>query len=150
MTGRMNQRQKVEIVFKTGRPAQLSWLKRFAEKCLKDESLQRKGQLLIVFVDNQKIQEINRQFFGRDRSTDVIAFSYNAEEETWGEIIISIDRAEEQAREYGVTLQNEVARLAVHGILHLAGYEDETDELKSVMHCKEDEYLAKYQKLITE
>jgi len=143
----MKRKQKVEIVVETDRSGPLSWLRRFAEKCLEAEKLERKGCLLIVLVDNTKIKEINRQFFNRDRSTDVIAFSYDENEESWGEIVISVDQAEQQARDYDVSFKNELARLTVHGILHLAGYKDNTADLKSEMHQKEDEYLTKFHEL---
>ncbi|MBN2464233.1 rRNA maturation RNase YbeY [candidate division WOR-3 bacterium] len=80
----------------------------------------------MVFVNNEAIRELNRQFLKRDRPTDVISFNSNGphvpgEPRLLGEVYVSRERAREQAREYGVTYASEIRRLALHGLLHLIG-----------------------------
>ena len=87
----------------------------------------------IVFVSDAAIRKLNQQFRGKDSATDVLSFpsqpeSFEAGAETnLGEIVISLDRAQAQAKENGLTLVNEVEQLILHGLLHLSGYDHETD-----------------------
>jgi probable rRNA maturation factor len=88
----------------------------------------------IVFVSDAAIRKLNRQFRGMDSATDVLSFpsqpeSFEADTETnLGEIVISLDRAQSQASENGLTLVNEVEQLILHGLLHLSGHDHETDD----------------------
>ncbi len=88
----------------------------------------------IVFVSDAAMRKLNRQFRGKDSATDVLSFpsqpeSFEAEAETnLGEIVISLDRAQSQAKENGLTLVNEVEQLILHGLLHLCGHDHETDD----------------------
>jgi len=88
----------------------------------------------IVFVSDAAIRKLNRQFRGKDSATDVLSFpsqpeSFEADTETnVGEIVISLDRAQAQAKENGLTLVNEVEQLILHGLLHLCGHDHETDD----------------------
>jgi probable rRNA maturation factor len=80
----------------------------------------------VVFVTDQRIHELNRQFLKRDRPTNVISFNCNepqlpGEPRLLGEVYISRDRARAQAREYGVSYASELRRLVLHGLLHLLG-----------------------------
>jgi probable rRNA maturation factor len=80
----------------------------------------------VVFVTDQRIHELNRQFLKRDRPTNVISFNCNepqlpGEPRLLGEVYISRDRARTQAREYGVSYASELRRLVLHGLLHLLG-----------------------------
>ena len=85
----------------------------------------------IVFVGDAPIRRLNRDFRGRDQVTDVLSFPHEAEPfenaVELGEIVISIPRAAAQAKENGLTFSNEVEQLILHGLLHLAGYDHETD-----------------------
>ncbi len=104
----------------------------------------------IIFVSNEEIQQINRDYRGIDRITDVISFAlldndlsnYNAEREL-GDIFICVDRAKEQAEEYGHSLEREIGFLSVHGYLHLCGYDHMNPEDEKVMFAKQDEILNK-------
>ena len=104
----------------------------------------------IIFVSNDEIQQINRDYRGLDRVTDVISFAlmdndlsnYNAEDEL-GDVFICVDRAKEQAAEYGHSLEREIGFLAVHGYLHLCGYDHMNLEDEKVMFAKQDEILNK-------
>ncbi len=104
----------------------------------------------IIFVSNEEIQQINRDYRGLDKVTDVISFAlmdndisnYNAEDEL-GDIFICVDRAKEQASEYGHSLEREIGFLSVHGYLHLCGYDHMKLEDEKVMFAKQDEILNK-------
>jgi probable rRNA maturation factor len=80
----------------------------------------------IAFVSDKKIRELNRQFRGIDKATDVLSFPSDEPDEL-GDIAVSIDTAVAQAKENGLKLDEEVAQLILHGLLHLSGYDHETD-----------------------
>ena len=88
----------------------------------------------IVFVSAAAMRKLNRQFRGKDSATDVLSFPSQPEpfeagaETNLGEIVISLDRADSQAKENGLTLVNEVEQLILHGLLHLCGHDHETDD----------------------
>ena len=79
----------------------------------------------VAFVSDARIRELNRRFRGRDNATDVLSFP--SDDGDLGDIAISVDRAEVQAKENGMTFDEEVAQLLLHGLLHLSGYNHETD-----------------------
>ena len=87
----------------------------------------------IVFVGDPAIRNLNRQFRNRNYATDVLSFPARAEmfetgdQSNLGEVIVSVERAAVQAKENGLTLANELQQLILHGLLHLAGYDHETD-----------------------
>jgi probable rRNA maturation factor len=93
-----------------------------------------KRDATIVFVSDAAIRKLNRQFRGKDYATDVLSFPSQHEafetgaETNLGEIVISLDRAQIQAKVNGLTTDNEVAQLVLHGLLHLCGYDHETDK----------------------
>lgn len=102
----------------------------------------------IIITDNDKITKINKEFRGKNQSTDVISFAYRDEPfpanegvvEELGDVYISIDKAREQAVEYGTTLPEELKRLTIHGLLHLLGYDHEkSDEDEKIMSVLEEE-----------
>ncbi len=82
----------------------------------------------IAFVSDKNIRKLNRQFRNVDKATDVLSFPAGDEEETnLGDIAISVDTAAVQAKENSLTFKNEIAQLILHGLLHLSGYDHETD-----------------------
>ena len=102
----------------------------------------------VIFVDNDYIHKLNKEYRNVDRPTDVISFALedNKEEELssirmLGDIYISIDKAREQALEYGHSLRRELSFLSVHGILHLLGYDHMKKEDEKVMFAKQEEIL---------
>ena len=102
----------------------------------------------IIFVNDEYIQTINRDYRNIDRVTDVISFALcddpnNESENELGDIFIDIDQAIRQASEYGHSIEREVAFLAVHGYLHLCGYDHMTKEDEEIMFKKQDEILNK-------
>lgn len=110
----------------------------------------------MTFVTNEAIHEINRQYRQKDAPTDVISFALEEMGEgeveiiaegmprILGDIIISIDRTKEQADEYGHSFERELGFLAVHGFLHLLGYDHIVPEDEKVMFGKQDEILESY------
>ena len=103
----------------------------------------------LMITTNDEIQNINREYRGKNVPTDVISFAYNETEneghfDVLGDIIISYDRVEEQAKEYDHSIKREFFYVLVHGILHLLGYDHIEEEDKSIMREKEEEILGKY------
>ncbi|MGB9668119.1 MAG: rRNA maturation RNase YbeY [Thermosulfidibacteraceae bacterium] len=114
-------------------------IKNFVRKVLKSLEM-KKMDLSIVFVDKNEIQEINRKFRGVDAVTDVMSF-YGYEEDYLGDVIICLDMVKENAVNYKEDPNIELGRVIVHGILHLLGYKDYTDEEREVMFKKQEEIL---------
>lgn len=107
-----------------------------AQKVVKDENL--KGELSITFVEDEKMKEMNKKYTNRDDVTDVLSFGFDDTPELMGDIYISIPQAERQKEE---DLLYELKLLTIHGILHLAGYDDKTEEQIKVMREREKYYL---------
>ncbi|MBP2649682.1 MAG: metalloprotease ybeY [Firmicutes bacterium] len=110
-------------------------------------------EVSVVFVDDEYIRELNRDYRGKDMATDVLSFALDEgdepavldgpEESLLGDIIISIETAERQAEEYGHSLDRELAYLTVHGMLHLVGYDHEDEQDKVKMRQQEENILMK-------
>lgn len=115
----------------------------------------------ISFVSSERIREINRDFRGIDKVTDVISFALDDDDDDFdtiasvmqndeqfvtsiGDIIISVDRAREQAEDYGHSLERELGFLALHGFLHLNGYDHQTEEEEAEMFGLQQEILSAY------
>ena len=101
------------------------WIKR-VEKML-DVIGKAESSVTVAFVSDQKIRELNRQFRNVDKATDVLSFPSDSSDGEMGDIAISIETAARQAKENGLTLDGEIAQLLLHGLLHLSGYDHETD-----------------------
>lgn len=88
----------------------------------------------IAFVSDDRIRQLNRRYRGFDKATDVLSFPTGEEDVALGDIAISVERARVQARQNGLTLEQEIAQLILHGLLHLCGYDHETDngEMNSI------------------
>ena len=112
---------------------------------------QETGSMTCILTDNQQIQQLNRDYRQKDTPTDVLSFDLrdpvHPEEKPIGEIYISLERAQDQAAAQGAALLTEIARLLVHGQLHLAGYEHETDAELHFMESETHKYLARYELL---
>lgn len=108
------------------------------------ELFKANGTTRVIFVDDEEIHRLNMEYLQHDYATDVLTFTINEEMNDFdAEIYISVDTAKKQAEEYSVTFHNEIRRLAIHGALHLVGFDDSTDELRSEMHKKENYYLER-------
>lgn len=101
------------------------------------------GDINFIITTDEKIRDINIEFLEHNYFTDVITFNYNAGKIVSGEIYISIETIRSNAEEYSVTLTNELTRVMIHGVLHLVGYDDKSEEDKVVMRKMEDFWLKK-------
>ncbi len=101
----------------------------------------RTGDINIVFCGDAYLHKLNKTYLNHDTLTDIITFDYSANDVLSGDMFISIERARENAEIYNVSLEHELNRLFVHGVLHLAGYSDKTKSAKRQMKAKEDSYL---------
>ncbi len=135
-------------------PNNLTLLK-FAKKiCAQEKNLRNNGEICVQFISDRQIRQLNRTFLNHDRPTDVIAFNYpnlanlGQVHETlmfhvpvpnlpFGDIYISVDTAASQANKGGYSLSQELALLILHGLLHLAGYEDKTPKKKKRMFSRQ-------------
>jgi len=98
----------------------------FADKAL-DAIGKNESAATIAFVSDKRIRELNQQFRGVDKATDVLSFPAD-EKANLGDIAVSVDTAAVQAKDNGLTLEGEIAQLILHGLLHLCGYDHETDK----------------------
>lgn len=101
----------------------------------------------LVYVDEKEIIRINREHLEHNYITDIITFRYDESEDRTGiegTLFCCAPRIKEQAKEFNETEKNEFARIFIHGLLHLAGYEDQSDETQRIMTQKEDFYLSRW------
>ncbi|MDD3480375.1 MAG: rRNA maturation RNase YbeY [Paludibacteraceae bacterium] len=112
------------------------WIKTVAEKY--DKKI---GEIAYIFCDDAKILEVNKTYLQHDYFTDIITFDYCEGAVLNGDIFISLDTVRTNAQEFGVTFENELHRILIHGILHLCGQEDKTPEARLEMTRKENEAL---------
>jgi probable rRNA maturation factor len=117
---------------------------------VEQRTLQGKVALSVVITDDEAVQELNRQFRGVDAPTDVLAFGSGKEGDFvtvpgepayLGDVVISYPRAVAQAEEYGHSISRELALLAVHGLLHLLGYDHVSEAERTEMWAKQNEIL---------
>lgn len=136
---------------------QLEMLQKLLSHAAKEEGVEAGSEVSIMFVNNERITEINRDYRGKDQPTDVISFALDDEEEgddpivfdeqiphLLGEIVISVPKIEEQAADYGHSFERELGFLCVHGFLHLLGYDHMTDEDEKEMFGKQKVLLEQY------
>lgn len=101
------------------------------------------GEISFIFCTDEQLLEINKTYLKHFYYTDVITFNYNEADVVHGDIYISVDRIEENARNFNETFRRELLRVMVHGVLHLLGYDDHSSEERMKMHELEDLYLNK-------
>lgn len=102
------------------------------------------GDINYIFVDDERILEINREFIGHDYYTDHIGFDYSEGSFLSGDIYISLDTVRTNADKWEQEYQEELRRVIVHGLLHLCGIKDKTSEERAVMENEENKALAQY------
>jgi len=99
--------------------------------------------IAIIYINDRSMIRMNAAYLKRRRTTDVLSFPLSdlADGLLEGEVYVNLDRARRQARRFGVTFRNEVARLVIHGVLHLLDYDDKRESEKRQMTRLEDAYL---------
>lgn len=108
-----------------------------------------KGELSYVFCTDEFLHKINLEYLSHDTLTDIITFDYTVGKKLHGEIYISVERVAENADIFKCAFKEEMARVMVHGILHLCGYKDKSSVEATIMRGKEDFYLARFAYLET-
>ncbi len=102
----------------------------------------RVGEIAYIFVDDEKILEVNRQYLGHDYYTDIITFDYCEGDVLSGDLFISLDTVRTNAEQVGATYEEELHRVIIHGILHLCGINDKGPGEREIMEAAEDKALA--------
>lgn len=132
---------------------EIDFVQKILEHSAKEEGL-GKSEVSVTFVTNEMIRDINREYRGKDQPTDVISFAMeelgegetaiigSPEPRMLGDIIISLDRTKEQAADFGHSFERELGFLAVHGFLHLLGYDHMTKEDEKKMFSRQEEILV--------
>ena len=100
----------------------------------------------LIFCDNDKLNSFKRKYFDDDVLTDIVTFPIKNDNDLEAEIYISIEMAKLNADEFNVSLNNELSRLIIHGLLHLIGFNDNTEDAKKVMFSKQEEIISNFQK----
>ncbi|UTR14378.1 rRNA maturation RNase YbeY [Salipaludibacillus sp. LMS25] len=120
---------------------------------LTEEKMKEEAEVSVTFVTDERIHELNRDYRDKDQPTDVLSFALNEGDDNisggpashlLGDIIISVPRAKVQSDEYGHDIKRELCFLAVHGFLHLIGYDHETDHDEKEMFTKQEDILQKH------
>jgi probable rRNA maturation factor len=131
-------------------------LQKLIQFALKYEGVDGAVEMSVSFVDDERIHEINKEYRNKDKATDVISFAMEELGEgeteiigadfprTLGDIVISIPTTKIQAEEYGHSFRRELGFLAVHGCLHLLGYDHMTEEEEKLMFTKQKDILDQY------
>jgi len=125
------------------------------QSVLEGENLAQPVEVSLVFTSNDAIQKLNATYRGINAPTDVLSFPQGVSDGATefvlppgqpvhlGDVVVSVEKAREQAREYGHSISRELSYLTAHGVLHLLGYDHETEEDRRVMRAKEEAALAR-------
>lgn len=116
-----------------------AWLRRIIES-----EQMKLEEISYIFCDDEYLLEINQKYLDHDTYTDIISFDNSVGSILAGDIFISTERVEENAREFGVEFQEELRRVMAHGVLHLCGYKDKSDEDSALMRRKEEEKMKMF------
>ena len=112
------------------------WLKMVA-----GSEIRKIGDINVIFCSDNYILDVNMKYLQHDYFTDIITFDYCEGKVLSGDLFISVDSVRENSIEFGTDFEEELHRVIVHGVLHLIGYADHTEEDKKVMRQKENYYL---------
>jgi rRNA maturation RNase YbeY len=102
------------------------------------------GEIHIALMDDEGLLALNQKHLNHNYYTDVITFDYSTTNTLNCDVAVSTDRVTENANTEGISVENELARVLIHGILHCVGYSDKTPKDKQIMRKKEDEMLSKF------
>jgi len=100
------------------------------------------GELNYIFCDDAYLLKLNIEFLEHDTLTDIISFDYTEGKVVGGDIFISLERVKENALELSISVDEEIKRVMIHGVLHYMGYKDKTKEEKDEMRSQEDESIS--------
>lgn len=100
------------------------------------------GEVGYLFVDDEKILEVNREYLGHDYYTDIITFDYDEDDTINGDLVISLDTVRTNAEQFGKAYDEELHRVIIHGILHLCGINDKGPGEREIMEAAENKALA--------
>lgn len=135
----------------TNQQVDIKLIEKVIETSLKYENVKNDCEISVTIVDNDKIHKLNNKFRNIDRPTDVLSFPLidfekegmppSDQKAYLGDIVISIDKAKEQAREYGHSLEREISFLTAHSMLHLLGYDHMVEDEEKIMFQKQREIL---------
>lgn len=104
----------------------------------------RPGAINVIFVSDEFLYEMNCSYLNHDYYTDIITFDYGDDDCVIGDLFVSVDRLRDNAETFGCEFNEELLRVIIHGILHLCGYKDKSDDEIILMRMKENEYLRAY------
>lgn len=107
------------------------------------EENKEEGEISLVFCTDEELLQVNKDHLNHDFYTDIITFDYCEGNTISGDLFISTERVAANAMEFGVEFEEELARVVFHGLLHLSGYNDKSEEDKAIMRSKENHYLNK-------
>lgn len=113
------------------------WIKQVAQSYGK-----KVGDIGYMFVDDEKILEVNREYLQHDYYTDIITFDYCEDDELNGDLVISLDTVRTNAELFGKTYEEELYRVIIHGVLHLIGINDKGPGEREIMEAAENKALA--------
>lgn len=102
------------------------------------------GEISLIFCNDDYLLEINRKYLNHDYFTDIITFNYSNDLLISGDLFISVDRVKDNAEQFQVSFLQELMRVIFHGILHMTGCDDKTEEDQVTMRSREDYYLKKF------
>ncbi|MDO4728184.1 MAG: rRNA maturation RNase YbeY [Bacteroidota bacterium] len=111
------------------------------EKIIVSESKEL-GEINYIFCDDEYLHKINIEYLDHDTLTDIITFDYTQDDIISGDILISTERVMDNANDFKVSFEEELLRVMSHGILHLCGYKDKTEDESNLMRQKENEKMA--------
>jgi rRNA maturation RNase YbeY len=129
--------QKTDV-FAVSETVYSDWL---SEVCVLEDRILR--EVSVVFVSDEGLLEMNKEYLMHDYYTDIITFDYCEEDDVIGDLFISVDRVKENAHDHKATFDQEMSRVLVHGVLHLCGYGDKSEDEERTIREKENFYLNK-------
>lgn len=130
------------------KPEYETLIKQAVETTLDFEEFNSQCEVSVTVVDNERIRKLNKEYRNIDRETDVLSFPMEDEadeenEVVLGDIVLSLEKAEQQAKEYGHSIEREIAFLCVHSVLHLLGYDHMEKEEEKDMFERQEKILEK-------
>ena len=115
------------------------WISRIIESEGFDE-----GEINYIFCDDEYLHKINVEYLDHDTLTDIISFDYTVGNVLQGDIFVSVERVQDNAKDFNVSFEEELKRVISHGVLHYCGYKDKSPEDEALMRSKEEEKMQMF------